>query len=76
MTVKVWACSLAEGDAFWLEKEEWAILNQGAWNKPEVSNDTLRTGCKSNKKAREPCGSKLLYHCTGQNPIPHLTRRP
>lgn len=65
MTVRVCASSLTEGDAFWLEKEEWAILNQGTWRKPGGSKGTLRTGCKSIKKARELRGRKLLYHSTG-----------
>lgn len=40
-------------------KEEWVVLILRGWNKQK---DTLRTGCKSIKKARELCGSKLLYH--------------
>ena len=37
---QVCGCSLAEGDAFWLEKEEWAILNL---KEPGISLESART---------------------------------
>ena len=49
---------------------------KGAWDKPSVSKDTLRTGCNPSRMLENPVETSSFITAPGKILVQHMARRP